>query len=76
MLDIKYKKYAGGTEFLFADLFGLRASYSVTLPSRHSIKYSVRLTDAFGNVEETENYLNNYLDLTGLQFGIFLLIRR
>lgn len=69
-----YLGYTGGIQFLFADVFGLRASYSVTLPSRHSMKYSVRMTDAFGNVEEAENYLNNYLDLTGLQFGIFFLI--
>lgn len=69
-----YLGYTGGIQFLFADVFGLRASYSVTLPSRHSMKYSVRMTDAFGNVEEAENYLNNYFDLTGLQFGIFFLI--
>lgn len=69
-----YLGYTGGIQFLFDEVFGLRASYSVTLPSRHNIKYSVRMTDAFGNVEEAENYLNNYLDLTGLQFGVFFLI--
>lgn len=68
-----YLGYTGGIQLLFADVFGVRASYSVTLPSRHTIKYSVRMTDAFGNVEEAENYLNNYLDLTGLQFGAFFL---
>lgn len=66
-----YLGYTGGIQLLFADVFGVRASYSVTLPSRHTMKYSVRMTDAFGNVEEAENYLNNYLDLTGLQFGVF-----
>jgi len=66
-----YIGYSGGIQVLFAEVFGLNVSYSVTLPSRHSIKYSVRMTDAFDNVEEAENYLNNSLDLSGLQFGIF-----
>ncbi len=68
-----YLGYSAGVQIIFADVFGINASYSATLPSRHSIKYSVRMTDAFDNVEEAENYLNNYLDLNGLQFGIFFL---
>jgi len=68
-----YLGYSGGVQFLFGDVFGLNVSYSVTMPSRHSVKYSVRMTDAFDNVEEAENYLNNSLDLSGLQFGMFFL---
>ncbi len=68
-----YLGFSAGLQFIFADVFGINLSYNEILPSRHSIKYSVRLTDAMGNVQEDESYLNNYLDMKSFQFGIFFL---
>ncbi len=71
-----YLAYAGGVQFIFANVWGVRASYTYTLRSHHSIRYSVRLTDAYNNVKEDENYLHNYLNLSGFQIGAFYLIRK
>jgi|GEM_PF-1128294 len=60
-----------GIQLLFSNKIGCYAAYHLTLRSRHSIKYSVRAFDASGQLYEDENYLNNYLDATGLQFGVF-----
>lgn len=68
-----YLGYSAGLQFLFAERFGINVSYNAVLPSRHSIKYSVRKFDAFEELTEDENYLNNYLDHTGLQFGIMFI---
>lgn len=65
-----YLGYSAGLQFIFNDRFGLNVSYNAVLPSRHSVKYSVRMYDAFEELTEEENYLNNYLDHTGIQFGI------
>ncbi len=66
-----YIGYSAGIQLLFIERIGVNVSYNTIIPSRHTIKYSVRKTDAFGNVEEEENYLNNYLDHSGFQFGVF-----
>jgi hypothetical protein len=70
---MSYLGYSAGIQLLFVKKIGVSVSYSTLFPGRHSIKYSVRKTDAFGNVEEEENRLNNYLDLSGFQFGVFFL---
>lgn len=69
-----YLGFSAGIQFIISDFLGINISYNEVLRSRHSIHYSVRLTDAFGNVRESENYLNNYLDSKSLQFGLFFLI--
>ncbi len=68
-----YLGFSAGIQFVISDFFGVNVSYNEVLRSRHSIRYYVRMEDAFGNVEESENYLHNYLDSKSLQFGIFLL---
>jgi hypothetical protein len=69
-----YLGFSGGIQFIISDFFGINISYNEILRSRHSIHYSVRLTDAYNNVVEDENYLHNYLDSKSLQFGILFLI--
>lgn len=68
-----YLGYSGGVQFLFNNKFGINVSYNAVEPSRHSIKYSVRKFDAEGQLFEDENYLNNFLDHSGLQFGILFI---
>jgi|YNPMSStandDraft_1061717.scaffolds.fasta_scaffold00167_22 hypothetical protein len=68
-----YLGFSAGIQFIISNFFGINVSYSEVLRSRHSIRYHVRMTDAFGNVKENENYLHNYLNSKGLQFGIFFL---
>lgn len=62
-----------GVQLLFANKFGVYGAYQITLRSRHSIKYSVRAFDAQGRLTEDENFLHNYLDASGFQFGAFFL---
>jgi hypothetical protein len=62
-----------GVQFLFANKFGIYGAYHITLRSRHSIKYSVRAFDAERRLTEYENYLHNYLNVSGFQFGAFFL---
>lgn len=65
--------YSGGLQFIFNNRFGINLSYNALLKSRHSIKYSVRKFDAFNELYESEDYLNNYLDHTGFQIGIMFI---
>lgn len=68
-----YLGYSGGVQFLISNKFGINVSYNAVEPSRHSINYSVRMFDAEGQLYEDENYLNNALDHTGLQFGVLFM---
>ena len=68
-----YLGYSAGLQFIFSEWFGINVSYNAVLPSRHSIKYSVRKFDAFDELTEEENYLNNYLDHSGIQFGVMFI---
>ncbi len=68
-----YLGYSAGIQFLIVDRIGINVSYNAVLPSRHSVKYSVRMFDAMEELTEQENYLNNYLDHTGIQFGIMFI---
>ncbi len=69
-----YLGFSAGIQFIFNNVFGINISYSEVLPSRHSVHYSVRLTDAFDKVSEHESYLHSYFNSKSLQFGLFLLI--
>ncbi|MFO8066174.1 MAG: hypothetical protein R6U11_01195 [Bacteroidales bacterium] len=68
-----YLGYSGGLQLLFYNRFGINVSYNAILQRRNSIYYSVRKYDTEGELFEEENYLNNNLDHTGLQFGILFL---
>jgi hypothetical protein len=65
-----YLSYSGGMMFIFSNNIGLSISRNVVLKSRHSINYSSRMFDAFGQLYESEDYLNNYLDHKGWQIGV------
>ena len=65
-----YVGYSGGLQFLFNEKWGINLSYNALFRTRHSIDYSVRMFDAFGNLYEGEEYLNNYLDHSGWQLGL------
>lgn len=69
-----YIGYSGGLQMLFSNKWGINLSYNTLFKTRHSIKYSVRMFDAFGNLTESENYLNNYLNHSGWQVGVVLLL--
>ena len=71
-----YIGYSAGLQLLFSERFGLNFSYNSVFRSRKSIKYSVRMFDAFGNLYEEERYLNNYLDHSGWQIGLMFLFGR
>ncbi|MCX7861984.1 MAG: hypothetical protein N2449_03245 [Bacteroidales bacterium] len=73
MNTMGYLGFSAGLQFIIADFLGINISYNEVLRSRHSIRYSIRLTDAFEQVEEKESYLHNYLDSRSLQFGVFFL---
>jgi hypothetical protein len=68
-----YLGYSGGIQLLFNNKFGLNVSYNALNRRINKINYSVRMFDAQGNLYEEERYLNNYLDHTGLQFGILFI---
>jgi hypothetical protein len=68
-----YLGYGGGVQLMYKKKFGLNVSYNKLLPIRNSIYYSVRMTDAFDEVTEKEGYLNNYLDCSGIRFGIMFI---
>lgn len=67
-----YLGYGGGVQVMYKRV-GLNVSYTAVLPARNSIYYSVRMTDAFDNVTEDQGYLNNFLDCSGIRFGIMFL---
>ena len=69
-----YLGYSAGVQLLFANKFGINVSYNAVVPSRHSIRYSVRKFDAAEELYESEGYANNFLDHTGLQFGILFML--
>lgn len=68
-----YIGYSAGLQMLFSDKWGINLSYNSLFQTRHSIKYSVRMFDAFGNLYEDEKYLNNYLNHSGWQVGFMFL---
>lgn len=68
-----YLGYGGGMQLMYKKKIGLNVSYNTIMPIRNSIYYSVRMTDAFDNVYEEEGYLNNYLDCSGIRFGIMFI---
>ncbi|MBS4012296.1 MAG: hypothetical protein KGZ97_00865 [Bacteroidetes bacterium] len=68
-----YLGYSGGIQFIFKNKFGINASYSALNRRINRINYSVRMFDAQGELYEEERYISNYLDHTGLQFGIFFM---
>ena len=70
-----YLGYSAGLQFLFSNKWGINLSYNTILRSRYNIDYSVRKFDAFGNLYESENYINNYLDHSGVQLGLMFLFR-
>ncbi len=70
---MEYLGYSAGAQFIFNDKFGINVSYSEVLPRKHTVKYSVRKFDAEGRLFEEESYVSNYLDSSGLQFGIMFL---
>ena len=69
-----YLGYRAGIRFIISNRFGVSAAYVATLRSRHSMPYSVRKFDAFGNLYEAENYLHDYQDYTGLQFALSFIV--
>jgi hypothetical protein len=68
-----YAGYSLGFQFIFADLIGFNVSHNTVLRTKHTIPYSVRKVDAFGELYEEENRIINYLDHTGWQFGLFFI---
>lgn len=66
--------YSCGLQTLFSDKWGINLSYNGVLKARHSINYSVRRFDAFGNLYEDEKYMTNYLNHSGWQLGVMFLI--
>jgi len=68
-----YLGYSAGLQFMFLQKYGINVSYNALLKSRHSIKYSVRLFDAQGQLYEEENFIHDYLDHTGIQVGFLFL---
>ena len=68
-----YLGYSGGLQFLFHDKWGINMSYNSMIHTRHSVNYSVRMFDAFGNLYEGEEYLNNYLNNSGWKLGIIII---
>ncbi len=68
-----YLGYGGGIQLMYRKKIGFNVSYNTLMPIRNSIYYSVRKTDAFDNVEEEEGYLNNFLDVSGIRFGILFI---
>lgn len=67
-----YYGYSGGINIIFNNKYSINIAYNNIQPTKHSIRYYTRLTDAFGKIEEYENRLTNYLDSWELQFGIGL----
>jgi hypothetical protein len=70
---IGYLGYSGGLQMLFKEKWGFNMSYNALIPTRHSVDYSVRGYDAFGNLYEGEEYLNNYLNHWGWQLGLLFI---
>lgn len=71
-----YLGYSGGLQLLFLNRFGLTISHSALMPSRHSVRYSVRKLNVSGRVSEDESYFNNFLDHRGLQIGGIIYFNR
>ena len=69
-----YAGYSTGLQFVFLNRFGVNISYSAIFNSQHRINYSVRASDAMGQLYEEENFLSAKLDRTGFQVGVLFLI--
>ncbi|MCX7954646.1 MAG: hypothetical protein N3A01_05600 [Bacteroidales bacterium] len=64
-----YYGYSGGINFIFKKKFLVNIAYNNIQPTKHSIRYYTRTSDAFNNIQEYENHLTNYLDSWEIQFG-------